>query len=87
MLAKDGVREWSSFFISISNMSPNTLEEFFKKVEKYINYENVLEVEKLKMVENQNMQKKWQGQKMTSGLSWTKGQLIELVQSTISILL
>jgi len=39
-------------------MSPNTLEEFFNRVEKYINYENVLEVEKLKMVENQNMQKK-----------------------------
>lgn len=38
-------------------MPPNTLEEFFKKAEKYINYENVLEARKMKMVENQNIQK------------------------------
>lgn len=43
MLVKDGIREKSPFFISISKTPPETLEEFLKKVEKYINYENILE--------------------------------------------
>lgn len=53
MSTKDGVREGSSFFVSISKMLPNTLEEFLKKEEKYINYENVLEAGKLKMAKSQ----------------------------------
>ena len=57
LLAKDSVREGSSFFISISKKPPNTLEEFLKKVEKHINYGNVLEAVKIKMEENHNTQK------------------------------
>lgn len=53
MLAKDGVREGSFFFISISKKPPITLEEFLKKVKKYIINENILEARKLKMEENQ----------------------------------
>lgn len=61
MLAKDGVRRGSPFFICMSKMLPNTSEEFLKKVENYINHENVLEARKLKMEENQyGTNKKWQ---------------------------
>ena len=53
MLAKDSVKERSLFFVSISK----ALVEFMKKIEKYINYENVLEAGKLKSSKKKNAQK------------------------------
>jgi len=51
MLAKDGVRKGMLFHVSISKTLPTTMEEFLKKVKKYINYENVLEAGKVLQVD------------------------------------
>ncbi|RDX83789.1 hypothetical protein CR513_35258, partial [Mucuna pruriens] len=48
MLAKDRVKEGSLFYVSIAKSPLGSMEEFLKKEEKYINYENSMEARKAK---------------------------------------